>query len=87
MKKLLIILAIVLGLSFGAFAQGGLFQYGAVSDEEYYRASSRDGSTPLLSLPGTHGETNDVQAPLSDSALLLVGLGAAYLVRKKRSSK
>lgn len=87
MKKLLIIIAIVLGLSFGAFAQGGLFQYGAVSDEEYYGASSRDGSTPLLSLPGTHGDSNDVQAPLSDGALLLVGLGAAYLVRKKRSEK
>ena len=87
MKKLLIIIAIVLGLSFGAFAQGGLFQYGAVSDEGYYGASSRDGSTPLLSLPGTHGETNDVQAPLSDGALLLVGLGGAYLVGKKRNEK
>lgn len=87
MKKLLIIIAIVLGLSFSAFAQGGLFQYGAVSDEEYYGASSRDGSTPLLSLPGTHGETNDVQAPLSDGALLLVGLGTAYLVGKKRNEK
>ncbi|MBR3698287.1 MAG: hypothetical protein IKM85_02065 [Bacteroidales bacterium] len=87
MKKLLIIITILLGLSFGAFAQGGLFQYGAVSDEEYCGASSRDGSTPLLSLPGTHGETNDVQAPLSDGALLLVGLGAAYLVGKKRNEK
>lgn len=87
MKKLLIIIAIVLGLGIGAFAQGGLFQYGAVSDEEYYGASSRDGSVPLLSLPNTHGESNDFPAPLGSGIAILVGLGAAYLVGKKRSEK
>lgn len=87
MKKLLIIIAVVLGMGIGAFAQGGLFQYGAVSDEEYYGASSRDGSIPLLSLPNTHGESSDSPAPLGSGIAVLVGLGAAYLVGKKRSEK
>ncbi len=87
MKKLALTIAIALGLSFGAFAQGGLFGYGTVSNEEYHGASSRDGSTPLLSLPSTHGSNNDVQAPLSDGALLLVALGAAYLVGKKHKEE
>ena len=87
MKKLLIIIAIVLGLSFGTFAQGGLFQYGTVSDEDYYGAGHRNGSEPLLSLPNAHGESNDFNAPLGPGITVLIGLGAAYLVGKKRSEK
>lgn len=88
MKKLLITIAIVLGMGFGAFAQGGLFQYGAVSDENYYSAASvsqnRDG---LLSLPGSHNLEDDVTAPLGSGLAVLMGLGAAYLVGKKRKEK
>ena len=87
MKRLLVIIAIVLGLSFGAFAQGGLFQYGAVSDEEYYSAGNRNGTEPLLNLPNTHGESNDSPAPLGSGIAFLIGLGAAYLVGKKRKEK
>lgn len=41
MKKTILTLAIVLGLALGASAQwgGGLFQRGAVSDEDYYGAT------------------------------------------------
>lgn len=88
MKKLLITTAIVFGLGFGAFAQGGLFQYGAVSNEDYYGAAygsqNRDG---LLSLPGSHNLDNDVTAPLGSGLAALMGLGAAYLVGKKRKKK
>lgn len=88
MKKLLITIAIVLGMGFGAFAQGGLFQYGAVSDENYYGAATdgqnRDG---LLSLPGSHNLEDDVTAPLGSGLAVLMGLGAAYLVGKKRKEK
>ena len=85
MKKTIITLAIIFGLGLGAFAQGGLFQYGAVSDEDYYGAGFRnnDPSMPLV-LPG-HGETTDSPAaPLGSGALLLIGFGAAYALKKKR---
>ena len=85
MKKTLLTIAIVLGISLCASAQGGLFGYGAVSDEEYYGAGDRTGGTaPLLSLPTTHGETNDQNAPLGSGVAVLLGLGAAYLVGKRR---
>lgn len=88
MKKTLLTIAILLGLSIGASAQGGLFGYGAVSDEEYYGASDRTGgSTPLLSLPNTHGNTNDQPAPLGSGALLLIGFGAAYFKVRQHSAR
>ena len=85
MKKTIITLAIIFGLGLGAFAQGGLFQYGAVSDEEYYGAGYSRGdlsSNPLM-LPD-HGETNNMPAaPLGGGALLLIGFGAAYALKKR----
>ena len=90
MNKLLLTIAIILGLSFGAFAQGGLFGYGTVSDEDFYGAAYgyQDRATGgFLNLPSAHGDTNDQGAPLGGGALLLIGFGAAYLVGKNfRSS-
>ena len=91
MKKLALTIAIVFGLGMGLYAQGGLFQYGAVSDEEYYGAGYYDANNnfrtgPLFpGLPG-HGENNNQSAPLGSGALLLIGFGAAYAL-KKRSEK
>ena len=87
MKKTVLAIAIILCINLCSFAQGGLFGYGAVSDEEYYGASDRtSGTTPLLNLPNNHGNTNDQPAPLGGGALLLIGFGAAYagLRRKKQ---
>ena len=88
MKKAIITLAIVLGMTLGASAQwgGGLFQRGAVTDEEFYGAgydyqTRTDG---LLNLPGQHGTTDDVQAPLGGGVLLLIGFGAAYALKRKQ---
>lgn len=84
MKKTLLIIAAVLCINLCTFAQGGLFQYGAVSDENYYGAGNRT-NEGLLSLPTTHGGTEDVTAPLGSGALLLISFGAAYLgLRKKK---
>jgi hypothetical protein len=85
MKKTILIIAAVLCINLCTFAQGGLFQYGAVSDENYYGAGNRT-NEGLLSLPTTHGGTEDVTAPLGSGALLLIGLGAAYAVKKQRKS-
>ena len=85
MKKLALTIAIVLGLGIGAYAQGGLFGYGAVSDEEYYSygmsGNNRDGLV-MPGLPG-HGETTNQEAPLGSGALLLIGFGAAYALKKR----
>ena len=91
MKKTFLTIAIVLGMSIGAFAQGGLFQYGEVSDEDYYYGSAwyaldqnNDFQRSLL-LPGLpiHGEDNNQNAPLGSGALLLIGFGAAYALKKR----
>ena len=97
MKKLALTIAIVLGISMSSFAQwgGGLFQYGEVSDEEYYgtawyalnQNNEFQRNVGLLT-PGLpiHGETDNMDAPLGGGALLLIGFGAAYAL-KKRSKK
>ena len=86
MKKQLLTIAIVLGLSVPTIADpiqgGGLFQRGAVSDEAYY--GNRDGNTPML--PNHGSITNeDASGPLGSGIAVLLGLGAAYLVGKKRN--
>ena len=88
MKKLALTIAIVLGLATTTFADnyygGGLFQRG-IADEEYYGMgyySNRDGGL-LPALPN-HGEADNQDAPLGSGIALLAGLGAAYLVAKKR---
>lgn len=82
MKNLTLIIAIVLGMTIGASAQnGGLFGKGPDRQGESYDSRS-DG--PMISLPTTHGDTNDQGAPLGGGALLLIGFGAAYALRKKK---
>lgn len=85
MKKLALTIAIIIGFGIGVYAQGGLFQYGAVSDEEYYGAGSnapyRNGyNMPLLPY---HDQTENQNAPIGEGILILVGLGAAYAINKK----
>ena len=92
MKKAIITLAIVLGMTLGASAQfgGGLFQRGAVGDEEYYGASYdyQTRTHGLLNLPSAHGvDTDQYGAPLGGGALLLIGFGAAYAVKKQRNNR
>ena len=88
MKKTVLAIAIILCVNLCSFAQGGLFQYGAVSDESYYGAGSRTGEGLLeLNLPTQHGMSNDVQAPLGGGALLLIGFGAAYAGLRRKNQK
>ena len=82
MKKLALTIAVVLGLGLTTFANndGGLFQRGA-SEPTY--GLFRDGEERLLVVPG-HGETDNMNAPLGSGVAVLLGLGAAYIVAKKR---
>lgn len=86
MKKAILTISIILGMTLCASAQwgGGLFQRGAVTDEEYYGAGYRDDNLPLFYLPSDHGSDDDVSAPLGGGALLLIGFGAAYAVKKRQ---
>ena len=86
MKKTFLTIAIILGVTFCAMAQpqgGGLFQRGFVSDEAAANEGARGG---LINLPGSHGSTDDADGPLGGGIALLTGLGAAYLVAKKRKN-
>ena len=90
MKKLVITLAIVLGMGISAMAQtnGGLFGRGleeeAFSTDWNYQTLRGSG----LLLPGSHGLSNDVNAtPLGSGIALLLNLSGGYLVAKKRKEK
>ena len=89
MKKLVLTISIVLGMTFAASAQyfgdngqpqgGGLFGRGETRDG----GNASSVSTPLL--PG-HGLNTNQDAPLGSGAILLIGFGAAYAL-SKRSKK
>jgi hypothetical protein len=132
MKKLIVTIAIVLGLGMTTFAQeaftgadgvaeSGLFSLGTsffgngelglfspdyYDYEEEYEAyinqpqdlwgngglfgmgnlftREGEGGALGLSLPTSHGESEDQGAPLGSGIAVLMGLGAAYLVGKRR---
>lgn len=91
MKKLAITISIILGLGLTSFADGGLFQRGynaknGFSGYTYFGAKDfGDREDEVLSpmLPA-HGEVNNQSAPLGSGITVLMGLGAAYMVIKKR---
>ena len=91
MKKLALTIALPLGLTMTTFADGGLFHRGGnarngqASGYTYFNAKEpgmRDGENPLL--PGHGLSGNQPAAPLGSGIAVLVGLGAAYMVAKKR---
>jgi LPXTG-motif cell wall-anchored protein len=83
MKRLALTFAIVLGMGVGAFAQdGGLFGKGSTRGESSY--DSRETGS-FISLPGSHGESTDQGAPLGGGALLLIGFGTAYALKKRKN--
>lgn len=90
MKKTVLTIAIVLGLSVGAIAQyfnnqgGGLFQMGPEPRE--YDGRSNDMTYSPMILP-EHGVTYNQTAPLGSGIAVLMGLGVAYLVGKKRKEE
>ena len=87
MKKQIMTIAIVLGLSMTSFAQGGLFHRGANADGTPAEVSlTGDGTkgpgdnTPMLPI---HEQNGNQPAPLGSGIVLLTALGAGYLMSKK----
>ena len=91
MKKLALTIAIVLTMGLGAYAQYEEDKYGIqpwfgtslLGKEADAGTRVGEGDSPLI-LPGSHGGDGDVNAPLGTGIAVLMGLGAAYAVAKKR---
>jgi len=89
MKKLTLTIAIVLGLSISTFAfpntsnSGGLFQRGNNVEETHFLGRTAQ-SEPLLPNHGELGNMDADETPVGSGIAVLLGLGAAYLVGKKR---
>ena len=91
MKKTIITLTIILGMTMTSFADGGLFQRGynaknGFSGYTYFGATEMGDRTtePLMPSLPAHGENTNQPAPVGSGIAMLLGLGAAYLVGKKR---
>ena len=83
MKKTILTIAIVLGIAVGASAQNrGLFGMGPEHGESY---DSYERTSGVMGLPTSHGTSQDQDAPLGSGALLLIGFGAAYAMKKRRA--
>ena len=81
MKKIFLSLALVLAMGLTVSAQS-LFNYGPDSD-----ANQPTRETMGLMLPSSHGEPGDqngTDTPLGTGTAILLGLGAAYMITKKR---
>ena len=82
MKNIALTIIIVMGITFGGFAQqkgGGVFQRGTDVEQ------TRENNGPVL--PQGHAWDTDANgengSPLGSGIAALVGLGAAYLVAKR----
>ena len=92
MKKLVLTISIVLGMTLGASAQyfgdngqpqgGGLFGRG---ENPNYANDDGDQQMPLL--PPHNSNDNHDAAPLGSGAMLLIGMGAAYALANRKEKK
>ena len=86
MKKLIMTIAIVLGLGMTSFADpngGGLFQRGEAPEQDGIYGN-RGGGFPSLPGHGAEGNQDADEVPMGTGIALLAALGGAYLVAKKR---
>ena len=89
MKKAIMTIAIVLGLSTASFADGGgLFQRGASTGNDantgYSLTNNAKADGTVMPILPNHGESGNQPAPVGSGIAVLAGLGAAYLIGKKR---
>ena len=82
MKKILLAIALVLTMGFGAKAQLGL----GLTDSFFNDWAQSDlmREVTLINLPTDHGLTGDVNAPLGSGLLVLTALGAGYAVARRK---
>ena len=84
MKKLALTIAIVLGLSMASFADGGgLFQRGT-SEKNTGFITRDENFRPIMPIHNLGGNQDANETPVGSGVAILLGLGAAYLVGKRR---
>ena len=90
MKKTIITLTLILGITMTTFADGGLFnrgnnaKYGQASGYTYFNAKDTGSGDVAMPMLPPHGSDENNPAPLGSGIAVLMGLAAAYLVGKKR---
>ena len=85
MKKLILTTAIVLTMGVGAFAQGLLGRGEDFADEP---SGGLRGTTPsVMDMHDYSGDVNGDGVPMGSGIAVLMGLGAAYVVAKKRKEE
>ena len=80
MKKVILTIAIVLGIGFGAVAQSDAFFTQSFSE---YRDAEASISSVTPRIPA-HNLTTNQDAPLGTGLLLLAGMGLGYAAMKKK---
>lgn len=83
MKKIIMTIAIVLGMSLTSFADpngGGLFQRGE-GNQTAGTMRLGNGNAPMLP---THGQNTNQPAPIGSGIFMLTAFGAAHLIGKRR---
>ena len=91
MKKTILTIALILGLTMTTFADGGLFKRGynaenGSSGYNYFGAKTEGDNAGGMAMPmlPQHGQETNQPAPLGSGIALLAALGGAYLVGKRR---
>ena len=93
MKKLILTSAIILGITLTTFADGGLFnrannfKNGSSGYSVYFTTKDTGSEEVITPLLPNHGSDDNAAAPLGSGVAMLLGLGAAYAVAKKRNEK
>lgn len=81
MKKIILALALVMALSFGASAQGDGFVTDWSTGGDLFRIGF---DLESLLLPMDHGLTENQSAPIGSGLFILTALGAGYAVTRRR---
>ena len=91
MKKTILTIVLILGITMTTFADGGLFQRGynaknGFSGYNYFGARDMGDEEEVFVSPlmPMHNLETDQDAPIGSGIIVLMGLGAAYMVAKKR---
>ena len=91
MKKTILTIVLLLGLTMTTFADGGLFKRGynaqnGSSGYNYFGAKTEGDNAGGMAMPmlPNHGESGNQPAPVGSGIALLAALGGAYLVGKRR---
>ena len=100
MKKLVVTIAIVLGMGLTTFAQdmafaqneafatgGGLMGRGGIESGNVFAPGLMLDFSGLMPALPEHGSDTNMNAPLGSGIALLLGLGGAYLIAKKRKEQ